>query len=184
MLHRTITGSLTTLTVLLAVGLTGCGQMPETSSAASTASTGAQAYVSTAARDKIAKTLIAEYNGLSWYTDKDRKQQMLEAIVGTGSDLAVDLLLNEYNGLSWYTDKDRKMMFLTLLEKLAATPDATPPKQGFTKVAAPKGKPSASALAKVGTALQQDLAHAPSDAKPKMQAIIKKVLIISPNTGR
>jgi hypothetical protein len=169
--------------VLLAVGLTGCGQLPVTSSASTTVETGAQAYVSTAARDKIAKTLINEYNGIQWYQDADRKKQLLEAIVGTGSDLAVDLLLNEYNSIQWYQDKDRKMMFLTMLEKLASTPDSTP-KQSLTKVTSPTGKPSTKALAKVGVALQDDLAKAPSDAKPKMQAIIKKVLIISPNTGR
>lgn len=189
MLKRTITGSLVTLSALFAIGLTGCGQAPLTPSVVSGGSANIEARVSPAARDKICQLLIKEYSAIQWYQDAEKKQTLLEAVVGTGSDLAVDLLIKEYEGIQWYQDRARKMMFLDLLKQLAASPTDPQPRteliDGLEGVeASAQAGPSRKALAKMAASLKKDLTlkEAPAEAKSKIKAIL--IQIISPNTGR
>ena len=183
MLHRTITGSAATVAALFAIGLTGCGQVsPAPTTSAAQAGT-VEARLSPAARDKLCQMLIREYQGIQWYQDAERKQMLLEAIVGTGSDLAVDLLIKEYEGIQWYQDKARKMMFLDLIKKLASLP-ADAKESVLDSVEATAKAPTRKALYRAAEALKKDLPEAPTEAKAKIKEIISKVQIIAPNTGR
>ncbi|MFN3431611.1 MAG: hypothetical protein ACK46X_16865 [Candidatus Sericytochromatia bacterium] len=183
MLHRTITGSVATVATLLALGLTGCGQVSP-APVSSTAKAGpVEARVSPAARDKMCQMLIKEYQGIQWYQDAEKKQMLLEAVVATGSDLAVDLLIKEYEGIQWYQDKARKMMFLDLIKQLASAPTHTKESVTDDLEATAKG-PTRKALYRAAESLKKDLPDAPTEAKAKIKEIISKVQIIAPNTGR
>ena len=185
MLKRSLTGPLAALTTVMAMGMTGCGQSPAAPVGQAGLQEGMQARVSTGARDRIAQLLIKEYQGLSWYQDAERKQQVLEALVGTGSDLAVDVLIAEYEGLSWYQHKARKTMLLDMLRRLAATPAApreTVEAQAFSAKA--KQGPSRQALVRVAETLEKDLLEAPEEAKGKIRAVLRRIQIVSPNTSR
>jgi hypothetical protein len=183
MLHRTITGSAAAVAALVAIALAGCGQTSPAPTSSAAKAGAIEARVSPAARDKLCQMLIREYQGIQWYQDAERKQMLLEAIVGTGSDLAVDLLIKEYEGIQWYQDKTRKMMFLDLIKKLATLPtDAK--ESAFDDLEATAKAPSRKALYRAAESLKKDLPEAPSEAKAKIKEIISKVQIIAPNTGR
>lgn len=173
------------LVLALATGLlAGCGQTPGPAPATRSADT-AEARVSPAARDKIAKLLITEYKSVDWYTNAERKKLLLESLVATGSDLAVDLLMAEYQSVDWYTQKERKMMFLTMLQKLTSVP-VEPQAEGLVdKARSLKRKlPSFAALLRLLPALQKDYESAPTDGKKLLDGIIAKIQIIAPGTSR
>lgn len=173
------------LTLVALTGLmAGCGQTPAPSPVSRSADA-AEARVSPAARDKIAKLLIAEYKGVEWYTNAERKKLLLESLVATGSDLAVDLLIAEYQAVEWYTNKERKMMFLEMLQKLTSVP-VEPQAEGLVDRARKlKQKlPSFSALQRLLPALRKDYEEAPKEGKKLLDGIIAKIQIIAPGTSR
>lgn len=163
--------------------LSGCGAAP-TTPGATRAAAGLEARVSTAARDKIAKKLIGDYQALSWNYESQakRKEQLLETLVATGSDLVVDLLLAEYEALSWNYESQakRKQLCLELLERMLAQAEKEQRKPMTQSLKGSKA-PTERALRRAGEKLEKLAEEAPPEARKRLDGLVRRIWIISNN---
>lgn len=169
---------------LASVLLAGCGATPARQDMAARPASGLEARVSTEARDRIAKKLIAEYQGLSWNYESQagRKMQLLETLAATGSDLVVDLLLAEYDGLSWNFESQakRKQLCLDLLERMLSAAEKERRKPLTQSLKGSKA-PSQQALRRAGKQLEQLAEEAPPAARKRLDGLVRRIAIISNN---